>query len=834
MTVFLPTEIRNNIVIINKVPWGFGRFRISPWECLSNKEKLMRVEEFSNLYSMLVKAGHQVVVYKVRKQRDWRKQFDEIVNQAPLETKESLQKTISAWQKYIEGYGLHEEYECIIAIQLDHQKNFIHFASDLTGIPYEKIFPYAADVLSDKTFDRLQNDFFNRVSGYKIEPLTAEEVVEFYRDFNYQGMPKPPIDETVYQKWPWDTADFTWLMPNPYEDEDKYIRIDGEREARYVAFYAVSLLPGKIITPGFDLFEGIESLGIPVNAQFRCQIVDPRMTRMFVDRKRKATKQNHQHNWEAGVESADDYETQSSAEKMLMESKRSRGISNTAQIFFSVAARDPEELDYYCSQLQDYFEQKGVTAKRVIADQMEMYENWLPSNRWSVMGYKLKLFPDRSAAITLPGASELVGDKWGLPKGIMHRNGRLFRLFLPAGNINNTASVAVIVGPTGSGKTHLAYDMIRDMLLTIPARGIAMDPKNEKKGIAKHFPGYDNVQEITVDGTEYPGVFDPLIILKRDIERAKEKAIAIIQKATNFYDVATENIIVRAVDEVGFKYQAAPSSYEPSMIKVIEELKAMENEKAADIAFKLERISRLSHGKLIFGDPNMPGAKKIQMPRTGFIVIRIAGLNLPDKGQEAVDLDQRVSQAVNIGKNLLCYEFLMQGKDTGIFSFLYSDECYHDFEMEETRKDYEHITRQGRSNYCGIIFATQNPSDIPRSILNNTGTYICLGTKQREETEIALRELKIDPKNEALAEELERLGSLQSKENLEHYDGMMVERSYSLGYVRDIYDRTGLVRFVTPEEEVRRFLNTNPVVKAQQAMSVDSMDEPEEKEYEVV
>jgi hypothetical protein len=167
---------------------------------------------------------------------------------------------------------------------------------------------------------------------------------------------------------------------------------------------------------------------------------------------------------------------------------------------------------------------------------------------------------------------------------------------------------------------------------------------------------------------------------------------------------------------------------------------------------------------------------------------------------------------VNIGKNLLCYEFLMQGKETGIFSFLYSDECYHDFEMEETRKDYEHITRKGRSSFCGIIFATQNPSDIPRSILNNTSTYICLGTKQRQETELALRELGIDPKNEEMAEELERLGSLQSKENLESED--YSERKYSLGYVRDIYDRTGLVQFITPEDEVRTFLNTNPLSKS--------------------
>lgn len=829
MTIFLPTEIRENIAVINKIPWGFGKFSLSPWECLSNKEKLMKVEEIAGMFTTMLQPGQRMALYKVRRRKDWRRELETFSEKAPTETKQSVEKTIRAWINYIGTYELDQEYEFIIAIQLSHQKNLIHMTSDITGIPYEKLFPYARDLLNDKNLDRFKKEFHNRTQGHKIRPLTSQEVVEFYRDFNYQGMDKPPIDKEIYKKWPWDCADFTWLMPNPYEDEDRYIRIDGEREARYMAFYAVSLLPARIITPGFDLFEEIEGLGIPVSAQYRCEIVDSRMTRMFVDRKRRATKQNHHHNWEAGVESADDYETEASAERMLMESKRSRGISNTVQIFFSVTARDPEELEEYCVMLQDYFEQKSVTAKRVIADQMEMYENWLPTNRWSVMGYKLRVFPDRSAATTLPGMSEIVGDKTGLPKGFMHRNGRVFRFFLPTGNMNDTASVAVIVGPTGSGKTHLAYDIIRDILITIPARGIAMDPKDEKKGIAKHFPGYSNVQEITVDGNKYPGAFDPLRVLKRDLERAKEKAIAIIQKVTNFYDVEHENIIVKAVDQVGVKAQADPN-YEPSMIGVVEELKKMGDQRAEDIAFKLERISRLSHGKLILGDPNVPGAKKLQMPKTGFIVIRIAGLNLPDKGQEAVDLDQRVSQAVNIGKNLLCYEFLMQGKEIGIFSFLYSDECYHDFEQPETRKDYEHIVRKGRSNFCGIIFATQNPSDIPRSILNNTGTYICLGTKQREETEIALRELKIDPKNEVLAEELERLGSLQSKENLETEEGLIPKRDYSLGYVRDIYDRTGLVRFVTPEEEVRAFLNTNPVSRA---MKMGTAQE-KETEFEVV
>ena len=811
MTIFLPTEIRENIAIINKVPWGFFRFKESPWDCLSVKEKLFKVSGLSGLFTSLVKPGYKFSIYKVRRKKDWEKELDKVKKAAPNETKVALEKTVNAWKQYIQVNDLDHEYETILAVQLSHKLNMIHYISDITGIPYEKIHPFSADVLNDRNFLQLKKECQSLINGYPLKPMTTEEVIEFYRNYNYQGMEKPPIDEELYYQYPWDTTDYTWLMPNPFEDEDKFIRIDGPQEARYIAFYAVALLPSKIVTPGFDFFTEIESLGIPVEAQLRCEIISSQSARQFVERKRRAARQNSQHMMEAGNESVDDYRTEESAEKMLLESKRAAKGLNKVQIFFSVSAHNPEELEEYCEVLKRYFEQKDVTAKRLIADQMEAYENWLPSSRWSVMGYQLRIFPNRSAAITLPGMTEICGDQTGLPKGIMQRNGRIFRYFLPTGNINDTASVLVIVGPTGSGKTHLAYDIIRDILLTIPARGIAMDPKDEKKGIAQNFPGYENIQEITVDGNEYPGVFDPFRVLRRDLERAKEKAIAIIQKVTNFYDVEHENIIVKAVDKVGFKAQSDPN-YHPLMIDVVEELKQMGDRRAEDIAFKLERISRLSHGKLILGDPNAPGAKKLQMPQTGFIVIRIAGLNLPDKGQEAVDLDQRVSQAVNIGKNLLCYEFLMQGKETGIFSFLYSDECYHDFEMEETRKDYEHITRKGRSSFCGIIFATQNPSDIPRSILNNTSTYICLGTKQRQETELALRELGIDPKNEEMAEELERLGSLQSKENLESED--YSERKYSLGYVRDIYDRTGLVQFITPEDEVRTFLNTNPLSKS--------------------
>jgi hypothetical protein len=811
--IHLPSEIRENIAVINGTPWGFGRFRTFSYDGLSTEEKLYRISQAYSFFKHAIKPGYTGCLWLVKREREWNQAFAKIKNRCPEENTEHISELQEAWLQTFEREGAQAQYEFIFAMELSSESFFRQKVASLLPVSsdsfQDRIASFTGVSLKGGKFEKFKSEFRERTVNFEIEELTADEVMSFYQRHNYRDMKKPDVRKG---KKP---SSLHFLMPNPIEDCGRYIRIDGSDECRLVTFITAAIYPDEIEAPGFDLLYHLQALGIPVEAQLWWKQKGHKEARYFAERKKKLAKSSNEHNSEINHFSLFDQEIQVQAEQLEQEISSAQESLNEVRLVFAVQAESEEELNFYVKTLEDFLERKGITPHRSAADQGAYYDAWLPHTRWQPMGYDFPMLPLRTAALSLPGAIDEVGDPEGLPKGIVLSNQSVFFLdFSYGARIDQTSNI-VISGQSGSGKTHLADNITLDTLLMTYSRGLYMDLKEEHDHWDRA-PGLKGkVQYKILDGHLNPGILDPFHLIQRvddeeigegidaemhRLSKAKEIALDMILNmlGTQNQDFKQRNKILEALD-------AACDKGNPSMNSVIQILKESSHEEDREIGAYLERMQSLPLGALILGKPKE--YQSLEFPQTGLIILGIKNLRLPEDGRPAVTISEKLSEVCMTGISVLVEQFLIEGKQKGVFSFFVGDEAYFYLKSKAGSQQIERNFRLGRSKFCGNIICTQNPSDIPGSLLNHVGVYICLGTKEDEETRQAMKALQVDPENIDIFEDLKNLGQAQS---LSAVREKIEDRQFSVGYVRDLAGRVGRVKFITPQKHVREFLKTRP------------------------
>ncbi|GGA57956.1 hypothetical protein GCM10007416_33950 [Kroppenstedtia guangzhouensis] len=806
--IYLPDEMRGNITMINGIPFAWGRKDAYTYSSLSDQEKESRYQEATNFFRKGVFPGSVGYMWLVRKEQNWEVELDRIVARAPRHHRDALKKSNDAWLRMIRREQAQSRYEFIFALELGQQEQFL---SNLTRwLPLKKDFlerligKTSSPVLqNDGVFMGYQRAFANQVHQMGgVEPLEAVEIADFYRQHSYQSLPMPRIGEALTTLFPWERKDKTFLLPNAIEDEGKWVRIDAPEGVQYVSYVTVALIPNKIWAPGFDLMHDIPALGCNIQGLVQWTQKGYRQARTTAGWKKKAAKANRKHISQVDDPSLMDDDGELDAELMETEIARKKSPMNQLRMVFQVTAESPDDLNEQCKTLMDHLDSKGVTAHRPSADQGEYYDSWLPGPYWSPVGYKIPQLPDRTAAIVMPGALDVVGDPTGPPKGFLTSNGSVFRFHLAWGAQNDQSSHVVLTGRTGSGKTTLIYQIVEDTMMTVPARGIIPDLKGDHERWSNHPTLKDHVQLVDLDGRKESGLLCPFH-LGLDVQEAKEVALDYIEHSLG---LDREQRVFGLQNDIMSAIERAISKGNPSMARVIDELGSEGmREEAREMAQMLSRAQQLPLGRLIFGETQEEN--RIRLPKTGLIVLRLRNLKLPGKGETAVRLSQRLSEVIMTGISVLNRQFLLEGKEQGIFSFSVLDE-FEIYTRTRTGTDQvNEIIRLGRSKFCGAVVASQNPSDVPKNIRNNAGYFICLGTKDSEETELAMRAMEVDLGHETIYKTLLDLGTKQStKAN----QGRAIERKDSYAYVKDLANRVGLVRFLIPQAEMREFWKTRP------------------------
>lgn len=813
--IHLPTEIKANLAIIQGVLWAFGKFLSHSLSGLSDEEKLQHLHRVSSFYREVVAPGRVGCLWMIRKPKDWEEKLDEVLQRSPRDHQPAMKQAIDAWLDLIHREEAQLQYEYYFGMELPVSNAFLQQLLRQIPIDHAKwqrwIRYWIGISLSDRNVERFQQVFQERTAGYPIKPCTTEEVMQIYQQHNFRGLPRPQLQQNSQTPTRWD-----FLMPNLIEHCGKYIRLESDQGMRYVSFITVAMYPNQIVVPGFDLLYDLQAQGLPVDVQLRWEQKPYKEAKLYSERKKKLAMSNRRHMGEVEEDSMMDDAIEVQAERMEAEIQAETQPLNMVQLVFAVTAEhSPDELDYYVKLLRRYLEQKGVTVHRSAVDQGEYYDAWLPSSRWGPVGYTFPMLPNRTAALSTPGAVDALGDPNGLPVGFLRSNRSVVRINMSWGTQVDQSSNIVIVGQTGSGKTHLTDTLVRNTLLTTRSRAIYIDVKGEHRHW-EQLPGLEGkVQVKTLDGYQHPGIFDPFQLIQRvDYEemnegdpeqhrRARAREIAydlllqILDLGQDVQKFARRNELLAALDRVS-------QQENPSMNRVIQELEVAENLTTREMGHYLRYVQGLPLGRLIFGVAK--NSQSLDFPNTGLIILGIKQMNLPEPGRAAASPSEKVSEACMTGLAVLVEQFLIEGKEQGVFSFFVGDEGFFFVQSDAGGRQIERNFRLGRSSYCGNILCSQNPDDIPDALLNHVSNFICLGTKTEHQTQRAMQALGVeDPQ---IYHDLMRLGVEQSQTAQQY--GTQTERTYSLGYFRDLSRRVGLVEFRNPENEVNAFFKTRP------------------------
>lgn len=817
MTIHLPTEIRDNIAIINGVPWGFGKIPTFSYSGLSIEEKMQQIRKTEIFFKDVVLANLTGCLWLIQKEPSWAKELEDVVVSSPSHNQMELSQLKKSWLEAIEQEGAQTQYEYLFAMEIpvidSLRQNIVRQNPFTQEMVQRWIRKWTSTSLNNKNLKRFKQFFREQTASFFVEECSSFEIMDFYMRHNYRGLQRSELN-TMYD-YP---NHYNFLMPNTIENHGKYIRLESNDGFRYITFLTVSLYPSQIMVPGFDLLYDLQSQGLPVEVQLWWKQKSYKESKAFAERKKKLAISNRQHMSEVQQDSASDETIESKAEWMEEEIYSKSYPLNMVQLVFCLTAEhSSDELDYYVKILERYLEQKGILSHRSTADQSEYYDSWCPSIKWTPVGYTFPMLPDRTGAIAIPGASDSLGDPTGLPKGILLSNGSVVRLNFSWGARTDQTSNIVIIGQSGSGKTHLADDIVRDTLLTTKSRGIYVDVKGEHDDWT-NAPGLEGkVQYRFLDGYQNPGILDPFQLIQRVDEEeqsegeepeqhrlAKAREIAydmilqILDIRQDPHIFARRNDILHALDQVC-------EQTKPSMAKVIEVLERSAEKTTIEMGQYLGRIKELPLGKLIFGD--LKDERQIDFPHTGLIILGIKNINLPEQGRESTSPSEKLSEACMTGMSVLVEQFLIEGKQKSVFSFFVGDEGHFYMNSSAGGRQIERNFRLGRSAFCGNILCSQNPSDVPDSLLNHVSVYVCLGTKTEQQTIKAMEALGVTLENEEVFLELKRLGIEQ---NLKSFKGRLKDRQFSVGYVRDLAQRVGLVKFITPQVHVRDFLKTRP------------------------
>ncbi|WP_028778218.1 ATP-binding protein [Shimazuella kribbensis] len=790
----IPTQIEKNVAFIEGRPWAFYRvipFSYSPLSIDGKKNEWMQATQF---FRQIQEPGLHAQMWMIRRRFNWVDYLDRLVNTVDAGRRDKAYESMNTWLNLIER-GTLPDYDFIVAFELPlpmpHNYKWI---TQTFGIPMrtlegflglrKKVFKEEKEHAFDKSFDYAwsKRAFEDRAGSLsRLDPLLEHEIADFYRHHFYRGMPLKPLPQTLRNVWPKGSHDYTWLAEGRRAYSYRYVLCDQEHESRFVSFITLGAFPDEIYSPGSELFHQLSSeFDFPVEGMFRWKMIANKQATSQVSRKRKDIKDATSHIGQVDQVPLDLQQQESMAEGLEFELKKNRPPILDSRVMFVVDGDDQDEVNSRSEQVINFFDRKGFVAARPTGEQRNLFEAWLPNDRYPARGYVKKMLPEVAASIVMPGASEILGDPNGVPVGLTRR-GSVVKINPERGpQINQNASM-VITGTLGSGKSHTLNNLIHKTALFWGARVFVVDPKGERSHWVGRLPGLeDRVHVLKLDGRQNPGALDPFQLLGHDAEFASEIAVSVISQFEGNLSRGDKNMLLSAAER-------ALKHDQPSMAKMVEELH--KDEDGRDLAEYLMRIARLPLGKLVFGEGD-----GVRVPDSGIILLQLEGLELPPEKQRPNGLRQEASVAVMSMTAILAEQFVLRGTGGG-FRVAALDEAWIWLRTDQGKSLANRLERAGRSANAGIWFATQNPSDIDNEILNNVSVYVCLGTSDENETTLAIEALNLDVNDEGLRNVLQQRRS----KALSGY-----------GYMKDLEGRSGFIQFITPEKDLVELFNTKP------------------------
>ena len=791
----MPTRIEGNLAWIGQRPWAFYKLVPYSYEPLSDAEKEAQFVQAERFFRHIQEADYHVYMWVVRRRFDWQKYLHDLAESAEPRFREAAHEVTGYWARTIYGSHALPDYDTIIALELPLPiARKYRFLTQTFGIPTRWVEQMMG--LGGKSIFREEREgarirernLSNRINDLvPAVPLEPAEIADFYRHHFWRGFNMKGLPEKLRRVWPKGEQDYTWLSEGLVIDRLRHVELVQGEEKRYVAFVSMASVPDELMIPGHELFYRMIAQRFPVESMIRWKHIAPKQAMRIVQRKKLDVKDAAGHVAEVDDVPLSVLEKQEAATALELHMQHTRPPLLESRVTFCVEAESEEELNDYTETIIDILDDFGFVGARPTGEQVQLFEGWLPSSQWTGYGYRLQLLPQVAGAITMPGASSILGDPNGIPVGFSGR-GSVVKLDLARGPQMNKSASVVVTGTLGSGKSFTLNTLLYYAALIWGARIFIVDPKGERSHWPGSLPGLeDQIRLLVLDGRKNPGALDPFRLMD-DKGSAAEIAVSILSQLLQTKNREEELILLEAAKQTR-------QSKNPSMAELLRVIQELPDDKS--VGKWLQQVADLPLGQLIFGEWK---SDQSPLPDSGMVILQLANLTLPQDGKKAENLRERASVAVMTATAILAESFILHGK--GGFRLAALDEAWTWLRSAEGKALADRLERAGRSSNAGIWISTQNPSDVSHDLLNNVSSYICLGTNSDKETELAISALGLQPTDE-LRKMLQVRVSMGQDE-----DGR--ERTSGRGFLRDLDGRAGYLEFYTPHPLLRQIFNTTP------------------------
>lgn len=622
--------------------------------------------------------------------------------------------------------------------------------------------------------------------GYLIEHIHGNSDTAF-EDYNYDFPVKKLKKETLVKR-------YDIIRPVRYciEEKQRHLKITGEKETIYTAYFTINNIVGELDFPSSEIFYyQQQQFTFPIDTSMNVEIVTNKKALATVRNKKKELLDLDNHAMES------DNETGSNVEDALDSvSELEANLDATKESMYKlsyvirVSADSLDELKRRCDEVKDFYDDMNVKLVRPFGDMLGLHGEFIPSAKRYINDYIQYVTSDFLAGLGF-GAAQMLGETSGIYIGYNIDTGRNVYLkpWLAAQGVKGTVTNALasaFLGSLGGGKS-FANNLLVYYAVLFGGQALIVDPKSERgnwKETLSDISHEINIVNLT-SKEENKGMLDPFVIMA-DKKDAESLAIDILTFLTGISSQNGEKfpVLRQAVRTVA-------QSDKRGLLLVIKELKKENTEISRSIAGHIESYTDYDFASLLFSNGNTRQSISLQKQLN---IIQVSDLVLPDS--ETAFKEYTTMELLSVAMLIVISTFALDfiHSDRSKFKIVDLDEAWSFLQVSQGKTLSNKLVRAGRSMNAGVYFVTQNADDLlDEKLKNNIGLKFAFRSTDIHEIKKTLEFFGVDSEDES---NQKRLRELENGQCL----------------IQDLYGRMGVIQIHPVFEQLFHAFDTRPPI----------------------
>lgn len=327
---------------------------------------------------------------------------------------------------------------------------------------------------------------------------------------------------------------------------------------------------------------------------------------------------------------------------------------------------------------------------------------------------------------------------------------------------NNNPPGAVITGRPGSGKTFFALGLAA-MSSILGKVTVVLDPKGDFLSLYSLKDQLGNIDIWNLKDPKAKGLLDPFQMADNDGDKLS-LALTVIDIFVGGLSDNQNTVLSPILKDV-------INEPNPSLSKVVDELRGSVRQEAKNLGSKLDIIRKLPIAQLCFAESKR--RKKVNF-EAGLTIVTMAGISLPQAGEEAEGTQDRLV----LGILYLVTDFIrriMENDDSNNPKTLIVDEAWAIVASKHGASIIKSVALLGRSKGLALILATQNTSHFGKIDIKNTITTRFAFRSTKDEADMIIEDmgLPLDEGFQGIISDLER-GECLMQDYMERFSTVQI------------------------------------------------------------